>query len=203
MSSVRGQMKPTYFTTPMEFRAWLEKRHDEARELWVGFHKKGSSQASITWPQAVDEALCVGWIDGQRKGIDEENYAIRFTPRKPSSIWSAVNVRRVQELRDQGRMQRSGLEAFEERSRDRSGIYSYEQRKAGELDEAQLNRFRANRTAWEFFQAQAPSYQKAAVWWVITAKTEQTKLKRLAQLIDDSEHRRTVPPLTRRTPKRG
>jgi len=148
-------MKPTYFTTPMEFRAWLEKRHDEARELWVGFHKKGSS------------------------------------------------VRRVQELRDQGRMQRAGLEAFEERSRDRSGIYSYEQRKAGELDEAQLNRFRANRTAWEFFQAQAPSYQKAAVWWVITAKTEQTKLKRLAQLIDDSEHRRTVPPLTRRTPKRG
>src|SRR5216117_4015876 len=93
MSGVRGKMKPTYFTTPMEFRAWLEKRHDEARELWVGFHKKGSSQASITWPQAVDEALCVGWIDGQRKGIDEENYAIRFTPRKPSSIWSAVNVR--------------------------------------------------------------------------------------------------------------
>src|SRR5206468_2036084 len=123
---LRGQMKPTYFTTPMEFRAWLEKRHDEARELWVGFHEKGSGQASITWPQAVDEALCVGWIDGQRKGIDEANYAIRFTPRKPGSIWSAANVRRVQELRDQGRMQRAGLAAFEARARDRSGIYSYE-----------------------------------------------------------------------------
>src|SRR5216117_1779826 len=112
MSRVRGKMKPTYFTTPMEFRAWLEKRHDEARELWVGFHKKSSGQASITWPEAVDEALCFGWIDGQRKGIDEVDHAIRFTPRKPGSIWSVANVKRVEELRAQRRMQPAGLEAL-------------------------------------------------------------------------------------------
>jgi len=194
-------MKPTFFRTPPEFRAWLEKRHREARELWVGFHKKSSGQASITWPEAVDEALCFGWIDGQRKGIDEVDHAIRFTPRKPGSIWSVANVKRVEELRAQRRMQPAGLEAFEARAKDRSGIYSYEQRKAAELDEVQLRKFCANRKAWEFFQAQPPSYQKAAVWWVITAKTEPTKLKRLGQLIDDSKHGRTVPPLTRRTLK--
>jgi len=196
-------MKPTFFTTPPEFRRWLEKRHREARELWVGFHKKSSGQASITWPEAVDEALCFGWIDGQRKGLDEVAYAIRFTPRKPGSIWSIANVKRVEELRAQRRMQPVGLEAFEARARGRSGIYSYEQRKTAELDVAQLRKFRANRNAWEFFQAQPPSYQKAAVWWVITAKTETTKLKRLGQLIDDSAHGRTVPPLTRRILKRG
>jgi uncharacterized protein YdeI (YjbR/CyaY-like superfamily) len=118
-------MKPTFFATPTEFRAWLETRHDTSRELWVGFHKKSSGQASITWPEAVDEALCVGWIDGQRKGIDDVDSAIRFTPRKPGSIWSAL--------------------------RDRSGVYSYEQPKAAELDEAQLREFHANRKAWEFF----------------------------------------------------
>ncbi len=194
-------MKPTFFPTPPEFRAWLEKRHDEARELWVGFHKKSSGQASITWPEAVDEALCFGWIDGQRRGIDAVDYAIRFTPRKPGSIWSAVNMKRVQELRGEGRMHAAGHEAFEERAKDRSRIYSYEQRKAAQLDEVQLGKFRANQKAWGFFHAQPPSYQKAAVWWVITAKGEATKLRRLAQLIDDSEHRRTVPPLARRTLK--
>ena len=196
-------MKPTFFTTPPEFRTWLEKRHRETRELWVGFHKKSSGQASITWPEAVDEALCFGWIDGQRKGLDEVAYAIRFTPRKPGSIWSVANVNRVEELRAQRRMQPVGLEAFEARARGRSGIYSYEQRKTAELDVAQLRKFRANRNAWEFFQAQLPSYQKAAVWWVITAKTETTNLKRLGQLIDDSAHGRNVPPLTRRILKRG
>ena len=196
-------MKPTFFTTPPEFRTWLEKRHRETRELWVGFHKKSSGQASITWPEAVDEALCFGWIDGQRKGLDEVAYAIRFTPRKPGSIWSVANVKRVEELRAQRRMQPVGLEAFEARAKGRSGIYSYEQRKTAELDVAQLRKFRANRNAWEFFQAQLPSYQKAAVWWVITAKTETTNLKRLGQLIDDSAHGRNVPPLTRRILKRG
>jgi len=196
-------MKPIFFTTAPEFRNWLEKRHRETQELWVGFHKKSSGQASITWPEAVDEALCVGWIDGQRKGIDEVDYAIRFTPRKPGSIWSVANVKRVEELRAQRRMQPAGLEAFEARTKDRSGIYSYEQRKTAELDEAQLRKFRANRNAWEFFQAQPPSYQKAAVWWVVTAKTETTKLKRLEQLINDSAHGRTVPPLTHGILKRG
>jgi uncharacterized protein YdeI (YjbR/CyaY-like superfamily) len=151
----------------------------------------------------VDEALCFGWIDGQRKGIDKVDYAIRFTPRKPGGIWSVTNVKRVEELRAQRRMHPAGLKAFEERAKDRSGVYSYEQRKAAELDEVQLRKFRANRKAWEFFQAQPPSYQKAAVWWVVTAKTEATKLKRLGQLIDDSARGRTVPPLTRRIRKRG
>jgi len=137
------------------------------------------------------------------KASDEVDYAIRFTPRKPGSIWSVANVKRVEELRAQRRMQPAGLEAFEARTKDRSGIYSYEQRKTAELDEAQLRKFRANRNAWEFFQAQPPSYQKAAVWWVVTAKTETTKLKRLEQLINDSAHGRTVPPLTRGILKRG
>ena len=196
-------MKPTFFTTPPEFRTWLEKQHRETRELWVGFHKKSSDQASITWPEAVDEALCFGWIDGQRKGIDDVDYAIRFTPRKPGSIWSVANVKRVEELRAQRRLHPAGLEAFETRAKDRSGIYSYEQRKTAELDEAQLRKFLANRNAWEFFEAQPPSYQKAAVWWVVTAKMAPTKLKRLGRLIDDSAHARTVPPLTRRILKRG
>jgi uncharacterized protein YdeI (YjbR/CyaY-like superfamily) len=196
-------MKPTFFTTPPEFRTWLEERHGEARELWVWFHKNSPGRASITRPEAVDEALCFGWIDGQRKGIDEVDHAIRFTPRKPGSIWSVTNVKRVEELRAQRRMHQAGLQAFEERAKDRSGVYSYEQRKAAQLDEVQLRKFRANRKAWEFFQAQPPSYQKAAVWWVITAKTEPTKLKRLGKLIEDSEHGRTVPPLTRRILKRG
>src|SRR5207245_1827973 len=151
-SVVRGPMKPTFFTTPQEFRTWLEKRHLRARELWVGFHKKSSGQASITWPEAVDGALCFGWIDGQRKGLDEVDYAIRFTPRKPGSIWSVANVKRVEALRAQRRMQPAGLEAFEAGAKDRSGIYSYEQRKVAELDETQLRKFQGNRKAWEFFQ---------------------------------------------------
>src|SRR5881397_3909160 len=145
-------MRPTFFTTPPEFRTWLEKRHREARELWIGFHKKSSGQASITWPEAVDEALCFGWIDGQRKGIDEVDDEIRFTPRKPGSIWSAANVKRIGELRAQKRMRPAGLEAFEKRAKDRSGVYSYEQRKVAELDETQLRKFRANPKAWEFFK---------------------------------------------------
>src|SRR6058998_2174845 len=144
-------MRPTFFTTPPEFRTWLEKRHREARELWIGFHKKSSGQASITWPEAVDEALCFGWIDGQRKGIDEVDYAIRFTPRKPGSIWSVANVKRIGELRAQERMRPAGLEAFEKRARDRSGIYSYEQRKVAELDETQLrNSVRTGRPGSSF-----------------------------------------------------
>ena len=189
-------MKPTFFRTPPEFRAWLEKRHREARELWVGFHKKSSGQASITWPEAVDEALCFGWIDGQRKGIDEVDHAIRFTPRKPGSIWSVANVKRVEQLRAQRRMQPAGLEAFEARAKDRSGIYSYEQRKAAELDEVQLRKFRANRKAWEFFQAQPPSYRKTVNWWVVSAKKEETRLKRLEQLIEESAAGRRIGLLT-------
>ncbi|MDP9365258.1 MAG: YdeI/OmpD-associated family protein [Chloroflexota bacterium] len=189
-------MDPTFFATPDAFRAWLEAHQETATALWVGFHKKGSGRPSITWPETVDEALCVGWIDGVRKGIDEASYAIRFTPRKPGSTWSAVNIARVAELTALGRMLPAGLAAFEARSPERSATYAYEQATVA-LDAAAERAFRANPDAWTFFQAQPPSYRKAATWWVASAKKEETRRKRLAALIDDSAHGRTVPPFTR------
>lgn len=194
---VEAPMKPTFFATPSAFRAWLAEYHEDTQELWVGFYKKSSGKPSITWPEAVDEALCVGWIDGLRKGIDDVSYAIRFTPRKPRSIWSAVNVERAKALSSLGLMRRAGLKAFEERIGERSGRYSYEQENAA-LQAAHEEQFRANTNAWDFFQAQAAWYRRTAIWWVISAKREETRLKRLAQLIEDSEHGRTIPPLTYR-----
>jgi uncharacterized protein YdeI (YjbR/CyaY-like superfamily) len=192
-------MKPTFFAGPAEFRAWLEANHDTSSELWVGFHKKASGKPSITWPEAVDQALCFGWIDSVRRSVDDTSYANRFTPRKPRSTWSAVNVERVGELKKLGLMHPAGLAAFERRTRDRSGIYSYEQRHDAKLDEAHERRFRANKRAWSFFQSQAAWYRTAAIWWVVTAKKEETRLRRLARLIENSERGRTVPPLTRPT----
>jgi uncharacterized protein YdeI (YjbR/CyaY-like superfamily) len=188
-------MDVPFFESPSAFRTWLEEKHDTAQELWVGFYKISSGKPSITWPEAVDEALCFGWIDGVRKSINESSYTIRFTPRKPGSIWSAVNIKRVGELSQLGRMQPAGLKAFEKRIERRSGRYSYEN--AVELDEAYEQQFRANQRAWDFFQSRPASYRRAAIWWVVTAKKEETKLKRLATLIEDSEHGRTIPPLTR------
>jgi uncharacterized protein YdeI (YjbR/CyaY-like superfamily) len=187
----------------MEFRVWLEAHHSNASELWVGFHKKGSGLPSITWPEAVDEALCFGWIDGVRRSLGETSYTIRFTPRKTGSTWSAVNIKRVQELREEGRMRTAGLEAFANRSEEKSGIYSYEQGDSIELDPASERQFRTNPAAWEFFQTQAASYRKAAIWWVVSAKREETRSKRLSTLIDDSAAGRRVASLTRpsaRTP---
>lgn len=194
-----GPPTPTFFATPAAFRAWLEEHHETAPELWVGFYKKGSGQPSITWPEAVDEALCVGWIDGVRKSIDDVSYAIRFTPRKPHSTWSAVNIKRVDKLTRLGRMRPAGLKAFKARTDDRSVVYGYEQRQAATLDEASERQFRTNETAWAYFQAQAPSYRKAAIWWIISAKKEETRRARLDRLIADSEQRRTIPPLTHPT----
>jgi uncharacterized protein YdeI (YjbR/CyaY-like superfamily) len=192
-------VQATFFAAPTGFRAWLATHHDRSRELWVGFYKKSSGEPSITWPEAVDEALCFGWIDGVRKRIDDVSYAIRFTPRKPRSSWSAVNVDRVAELTRLGRMHPAGLAAFARRAADRTGIYSYEQRKAAVLDPAAEAAFRANTKAWEFFQAQAPWYRRTAIWWVVSAKKEETRRTRLAQLIDDSAHARTIRQLTRAT----
>jgi uncharacterized protein YdeI (YjbR/CyaY-like superfamily) len=186
-----------YFRTPAELQKWFESHHQTARELWVGYYKTGSDKPSITWPESVDEALCVGWIDGIRKRVDDIRYTIRFTPRKPGSIWSAVNIRRVQALTRQGRMQPVGRQAFKARKENRSGIYSYEQRHAT-LVEPYAARLRQNARAWAFFQAQPASYQKAANWWVVSAKQEATRLKRLEKLIDDSAHGRTVPQFIRR-----
>lgn len=189
-------MSPRFFATPAEFRAWLDKNHDGHKELWVGFYKKGSGKPSITWSEAVDEALCFGWIDGVRKSIDDDSYMNRFTPRRARSTWSAVNIRRATELMEQGLMHPAGLKAFEARADERSAIYSYEQRRAAKLDGSQEQLFRSHKQAWEFFQAQTPSYRKAAAWWVISAKKKETRSRRLARLIEDSEKGRTVPPLS-------
>ena len=186
-----------FFATPEEFRAWLEAHHDDARELWVGFHKKGSGRPSITWPESVDEALCFGWIDGVRKSLGPDSYAIRFTPRKARSTWSAVNIRRAQELAAEGRMRPAGLKAFEARTDDRSAIYAYEQRQDAKLAPEHEREFRANERAWSFFQAQPPWYRKTAIWWVVSAKREETRRKRLRTLIDDSANGRTLRHLTR------
>jgi uncharacterized protein YdeI (YjbR/CyaY-like superfamily) len=188
--------EPTFFAAPADFRAWLEKHHEHARELLVGFYKKGSGKPSITWPESVDEALCFGWIDGIRKSRDEDSYTIRFTPRKPRSNWSAVNVARVEELTRLGWMRPEGLKAFEHRAEAKTGIYSYEQRHAAALDEAQERQFRANPRAWEFFQAQPAGYRKLAIWWIVTAKKKETRSKRLATLIEDSAHGRRLAQVT-------
>jgi uncharacterized protein YdeI (YjbR/CyaY-like superfamily) len=176
-----------FFATPENFREWLKVHHKKTRELWVGFYKKGSGRPSITWPESVDEALCVGWIDGLRKTIDAESYKIWFTPRKTTSNWSAVNLARAKELTKQGRMRPSGLKAFELRQEGKSGIYSYENRKSAVLGEAAEKRFRSRPKAWHFFQSQPASYRQAAIWWVVTAKKEETRQQRLEKLIAQSE----------------
>jgi len=189
-------MKMQFFRAPADFRKWLDKHHTTAQELWVGYYKVSSGKPSLTQPESVDEALCFGWIDGIRKSVDDLRYTIRFTPRRPGSIWSAVNIRRAQALVQQGRMQPAGLKAFQARNENRSGIYSYEQRR-DELAEPYEKKLRRNKAAWEFFQTQPPWYRKAAGWWVVSAKQEETRLKRLQQLIEDSAQGRTIPPLTR------
>jgi uncharacterized protein YdeI (YjbR/CyaY-like superfamily) len=192
-------MEPTFFRSPADLRKWLEKHHATARELWVGFYKKGSGEPSITWPESVDEALCFGWIDGVRKGVDARSYKIRFSPRKTGSVWSAVNIKRVAVLTGEGRMRTAGLKAFEARKENRSGIYSYEQRRA-ELEEPYAGILRKNAAARAFFEAQPPSYRKAAGWWVVSAKKEETRLKRLEQLIEDSASGRRIGQMARKTP---
>jgi uncharacterized protein YdeI (YjbR/CyaY-like superfamily) len=194
-----GVGEPTFFAEPADFRAWLEENHERAAELWVGFHKKATARPSITWPQAVDEALCFGWIDGVRRSLGDESYMIRFTPRKPRSTWSAVNIARAKELVAEGRMRPAGLAAFEARSDDRSAIYAYEQRHDAKLAPDEEREFRANPRAWEFFQAQAPWYRKNALWWIVSAKREETRARRLRTLVEDSANGRR---LRRLTPRR-
>lgn len=189
--------KPKFFTSPAAWRAWLEKHHSDTGELWVGLYKRDSGRASITWPEAVDGALCFGWIDGVRKSIDEISYKIRFTPRKPRSIWSAINIRRVAELSNAGLMHSAGLTAFEKRDGDRSAIYAYEQRKKAKLPAVFEKRFRKCAAAWKFFQSQAPWYQRTSTYWVISAKKKETRSKRLASLIDCSSRKQKIPSLNR------
>jgi uncharacterized protein YdeI (YjbR/CyaY-like superfamily) len=180
-------MIPTYFAKQTDFRKWLQKNHRKETELLVGFYKVGSGKPSITWPQSVDEALCFGWIDGVRTSIDKDSYQIRFTQRKPGSIWSAINIKKVAALTKQGLMQPAGLAAFEKRKEERSAIYSHEN-EAAKLTKAFEKQFKANKKAWSYFQSLAPSYKKLSVHWVTGAKQERTQLKRLQQIIEDSEH---------------
>ena len=191
-------MEPVFFASPPEFRAWLAENHDRASELWVGFHKKATRKPSMTWPESVDEALCYGWIDAVRKSLGPDAYAIRFTTRKPRSTWSAVNIGRARELIAVGRMQPAGLRAFEARSEERSGIYAYEQRHDAKLAPEDEREFRANEPGWSFFQAQPPWYRKTAIWWVVSAKRDETKRKRLRTLIEDSANGVRIRHLRRR-----
>jgi uncharacterized protein YdeI (YjbR/CyaY-like superfamily) len=188
-------LKPKFFKTQPDWRKWLAAHHASESELWVGYYKKDSGKPSITWPQSVDEALCFGWIDGIRKSIDDVSYMIRFTPRKPRSIWSAVNIKRANELQEQELMQPAGLKAFSAREENRSGIYSYEQR-SPELPAKYAKRLKQNSAAAKFFQAQPASYRKAANWWVVSAKQEETRLKRLEKLIKHSESGERIPQFT-------
>jgi len=190
-------MKDLFFATPADFRKWLDKYHDKSSEQWVGFYKKDSGKPSITWPESVDAALCYGWIDGLRKGIDEVSYKIRFTPRKRSSNWSTINIKRVEELTKLGLMRPAGLKAFQERKDEKSGIYSYEQRQNIQLSTEYEKQFRGDKKAWDFFQKQPPWYRRTCIYWIMTAKQEETRARRLETLMEDSRNGKTVGPITR------
>jgi uncharacterized protein YdeI (YjbR/CyaY-like superfamily) len=196
-------MKPRFFATPPEFRAWLEKNHARERELLVGFYKKGTTKPSITWPESVDEALCFGWIDGVRRSLGDEAYTIRFTPRKPTSIWSAINVDNVAKLEKQGKMTEAGRLAFAARTAARTGVYSFERKGAAKLEPEQEKKLRANRRAAAFFDARPPWYRRAATHWVISAKRAETRERRLGELIAASAEGRTIGPLTWRAAKKA
>jgi uncharacterized protein YdeI (YjbR/CyaY-like superfamily) len=179
-------MKPRFFSTPDQFRQWLERNHDRETELLVGFHKKDSGKKSVTYNEALDEALCFGWIDGVRKNLDETSYTIRFTPRKARSIWSNVNVNHVERLIKEGRMHAAGLEAYARRDPERTGIYAFENRPREFAPEYE-KQFRANKTAWKFFEQQPPGYKRLMIFRVMSAKQEATRMRRLEQLIAASE----------------
>ena len=188
-------MKPKFFSSPDEFRKWLEPNHDRESELLVGFHKKSSGKKSITYAEALDEALCFGWIDGVRKSLNETSYVQRFTPRKPKSIWSLINVRHVERLKKEGRMHPAGLEAYARRDPKRTGIYSFEN-EPHKLAPAYEKRFRENKNAWKFFEAQPPYYKKLMIFRIMSAKKEETRLRRLEQTIESSAQGKRVGLLT-------
>lgn len=194
----------TYFASPAEFRAWLETHHETARELLVGFHKRATAKPSMTWPESVAEALSFGWIDGVRRRVDDERYTIRFTPRKPGSSWSALNIATMERLIAEGRVRPAGLRAFEQRSVEKSAVYSYENRHRAVLDPEYERAFRRDRAAWAFFEKQAPWYRQTSIYWVVSAKRPETRTKRLERLIACSAAKTRLPALTPpRTAKSG
>jgi len=186
--------KPLFFQTQNKLRNWFEKNFDKETELLVGYYKVGTGKPSVTWSQSVDEALCFGWIDGIRKSIDDESYCIRFTPRKPTSIWSAINIKKVKELTKLGLMKPAGLAAFQKRLEHKSRVYSYE-RMPVVFSPGYLKKFKANKKAWAFFNALPPSIQKVTTNWVMRAKQESTRINRLETLIADSEAGQRIKPL--------
>jgi uncharacterized protein YdeI (YjbR/CyaY-like superfamily) len=182
----QGQPEPIFFSSPQEFYAWLEEHHETEAEVYVGYWKKHTGKPSLTWSQAVDQALCFGWIDGRLNRIDDESHMQRFTPRKPNSNWSKVNIAKVAKLAEAGQMRPAGVAAFERRRDDRSGVYSFERGEDPKLPPEMDERFRASAEAWEFFQAQPPSYRRTAIHLVMSAKRPETREKRLDTLIEDS-----------------
>ena len=192
---LRTNIKVVHFKSPHDFRDWLAQNYATARELLVGFYKRSSRKKGATYAQALDEALCYGWIDGVRRSIDADSYMIRFTPRKPKSIWSLVNVRHVERLQKAGKMAEPGLKAFALREKQRTGVYSFEQKRPG-LSAKFKKLFRGNGPAWEFFSRQAPWYQRTAGHWVVRAKQEDTRLRRFAKLVEVSANGQRLDQLT-------
>ena len=180
-------MNPVYFKNQNGFRKWLEDNHDKATEIIVGYYKAGTRKHNMTWSQSVDQALCFGWIDGIRRSVDNERYCIRFTPRKPTSTWSIINIKKIEDLKRKGLMKKPGLEVFNNRKMSNSGIYSFENENP-RLDSSLEELFKANKNAWEFFIKQAPSYQKTRIHWVMSAKQEMTRIARLTKLITASDN---------------
>ncbi len=174
-----------YFESPAKLRRWFAKHHAAARELWIGFYKKATGRSSVTYHEALDEALAVGWIDGVRKSVDEDRYVIRFTPRKPGSYWSAVNTKRATELEKRGLMTKAGLDVFEARDPAKTKKYSFE-RKAAALPPVLERTFKKNKPAWTFFEAQPPSYRKMITWFIVSAARDETRLARLSKVMDAS-----------------
>lgn len=188
-----------HFPDSKSFRDWLAQNHDKAKELFVVYYKRETKKASITWPQSVEQALCFGWIDGVRRRIDDERYEIRFTPRKPRSIWSQINLKMVESLKARGLMHPAGLAAHANHDPDRTRRYSFEQRKQIQMPPAYQEQLKANKAALKYFQSKPPWYRRTATFWVVSAKQEQTRLKRLSTLIECCEKGIDVPPLRRRT----
>ena len=188
--TINAVTKPTHFPTEADFRRWLKSNHETAPELLVGFWKKGTGKPSIDWPQARDQALCFGWIDGVRKSLGDDAYTIRFTPRRKGSIWSKVNVDRFKALTADGQMTPAGEQAYEE-NKHKSGLYSYEKPLAA-LEAVETRLFRKNKKAWNYWEAQPPGYRKLVLNWITTARKPDTRAKRLATLIEDSEAERRI-----------
>ena len=189
--------QPTFFPTPADFRAWLHTNHDKEKELWVGYYKKATKLPTMTWSESVDQAICYGWIDGIRKKQDEKSYKIRFTPRRPTSIWSAVNIKKVEALTKAGLMQPAGIAAYEKRKAEKSKVYAFEQDNIV-LPAEYEDKIKENQQAWAYFSKLASGYKRQTIWWVISAKQEKTRLRRLQVLIESSEAGLKIPQMRRK-----